>query len=101
VMCWVAPNLSAPSANRRKMLANTSNLLEVEQSRELCSRMTGTVKSVGLSLTAALILELALRSETGFRTGFAEWHTLDRSWPFCHGVVAYLRVHARIGGLDV
>jgi hypothetical protein len=83
------------------MLANTSNLLEVEQSRELCSRMTDTVKSVGLSLTAALILESALGSETGLRTGFDEWHTLDRSWPFCHGVVAYLRVHARIDGFDV
>jgi hypothetical protein len=83
------------------MLANTSNLLEVEQSRELCSRMTDAVKSVGLSLTAALILESALGSETGLRTGFDEWHTLDRSWPFCHGVVAYLRVHACIGGLDV
>jgi hypothetical protein len=83
------------------MLANTSNLLEVEQSRELCSRMTDTVKSVGLSLTAALILESALGSETGLRTGFDEWHTLDRSWPFCHGVVAYLRIHARIDGFDV
>jgi len=82
-------------------MANNSNLLEFERSRELRSRVTDAVKSVGSSHTSALTSELALRVEFGLRTDLDEWHSLDRSWPFCHGVVAYLRVHARIGGLDV
>lgn len=65
------------------------------------SRMTSTVKLVGSSHTSALTSGLALRVEFGLRTVLNEWHSLDRSWPFCHGVVAYLRIHARIGGLGV
>jgi hypothetical protein len=79
VMSWVASDHSAPSANRRKLLANASNLLEAEQSRELCSRMTDAVKFRWVEPDRSAHLGVRSKIEVGLRTFFNGWHTPDRS----------------------